>query len=31
VVVVNLSADQAELAPGTPLTPWQIAVGGRES
>jgi hypothetical protein len=31
VVVVNLSADQTELAPDQPLAPWQIEVGRRES
>jgi hypothetical protein len=32
VVVVNLSADEAELAPGSEsLAPWQIMVGGRDS
>ena len=31
VVVVNLSAEEAELAPGKQLTPWQIEVGGRDA
>jgi hypothetical protein len=31
VVVVNLSADQAELGARTQLGPWQIEVGGRKS
>jgi hypothetical protein len=32
VVVVNLSAEEAELAPDSEtLDPWQIKVGGRES
>ena len=31
VVVVNLSADATELAPGNELAAWEIKVGGRES
>jgi hypothetical protein len=31
VVVVNLSAEATELAPGNELAPWEIKVGGRES
>lgn len=32
MVVVNLSAEEAELAPDSEtLAPWQIKVGGRES
>jgi hypothetical protein len=31
VVVTNLSDAQVELAPGEPMEPWAIRVGGRES
>ena len=31
VVVVNLTAEEAELGSGKQLAPWQIAVGGRDA